>query len=104
MFCFGEGSAVYIYDLWKMCCSKIFQINEEIDSSKFCFMALHGADFAIVDTRFRIYKLDTKNFKKPERQNYLKYVEKRQVTKKSPAPKKPLMRLASAYSLKGLPS
>ena len=33
--CFGKGKAIYIYDIWKMCCSKIFQIADDFDSPEF---------------------------------------------------------------------
>lgn len=34
-------------------------------------------DIALIDSKLRIYKIDTKVFKKEERQNYLKYVHKK---------------------------
>lgn len=46
--CFGEGTAVYIYDLWKMCCSKILQISDEFESPRFTMFAPIGTDFAVV--------------------------------------------------------
>ncbi|CAD8061054.1 unnamed protein product [Paramecium sonneborni] len=101
--CFGEGTALYIYDLWKMCCSKIFQIQDEFDQPRFTIFTSIGADFAVIDSKCRVYKIDTSAYKKTERQNYLKYIEKKSQEKKKNGFKKSLIRMSSSFSLKGLP-
>ncbi|CAK75255.1 unnamed protein product (macronuclear) [Paramecium tetraurelia] len=101
--CFGEGTALYIYDLWKMCCSKIFQIQDEFDQPRFTIFTSIGADFAVIDSKCRVYKIDTSAYKKTERQNYLKYIEKKAQEKKKNGIKKSLIRMSSSFSLKGLP-
>ena len=65
--CFGKGKAIYVYDLWKMCCSKIFQIADDFDSPEFLIAHQVQQDFAIIDSKSRIYKLDPSIYRDPVR-------------------------------------
>ncbi|CAD8043036.1 unnamed protein product [Paramecium primaurelia] len=101
--CFGEGTAIYIYDLWKMCCSKIFQIQDEFDQPRFSIFTSIGTEFAIIDSKCRVYQINTSAYQKAEKQNYFKYIEKKAQEKKKNGQKKSIIRLTSNFYLKGLP-
>ncbi|CAD8139320.1 unnamed protein product [Paramecium octaurelia] len=101
--CFGEGIAIYIYDLWKMCCSKIFLIQDELNQPRFTIFTSIETGFAVIDSKCRIYKIDASAYKKTEKQNYLKYIEKKAQEKKKHIQKKSIIKMSSSFSIKGLP-